>query len=482
MDEVIASLSEAGIMVVLNNHTTTSAWCCGFDTNSMWFTVGGTYPLSEQDWEGDWLMLANRYGHNPWVVAADLRNEVRTGPHGDSVIPLTPDWGGGGPRDWNRAAQSLGRRLIGTGVPWLIVVEGINWQGLIPLLGSGGRPHLQPVPEDPIQLIEAGRLVYGVHTYGYTGPEHTGNDQTSPRKRHYHDMPREELFRTFDQEFGFILESGFYYTAPVWLSEFGVGLGVPTYDPDHRPDQTWFANLAEYIKSKDLDFAYWPLNPDDYGLVHKDWSKVKDDDWRTPYLKQILSPSPTQVVQEPEVWTLLNLRKGDFWGDHDLQSGEEPEDWLPGATKAACPRNQRVLGLSENNRALCGNPGASSRLAYPPSPYVVHAVHERPVGQHTAYDWATGMTKYECPRGYLVSGLTKHWWGLSGIRCHKPENLSPKSCETLWFDKADHRNSVSGGDFAVKSRKGQCRDFEYLAGVAQKDGTPKALLCCKAGL
>src|SRR5260370_41324997 len=45
-DRVVDALTSAGIMVVLNNHTTHPMWCCNLDTDGLWYTS----DYSEQQW------------------------------------------------------------------------------------------------------------------------------------------------------------------------------------------------------------------------------------------------------------------------------------------------------------------------------------------------------------------------------------------------------------------------------------------------
>jgi endoglucanase len=49
-NQVIAALTAAGIMVVLDNHNSNAEWCCGNDGNTLWYN--STYP--ESSWLADW--------------------------------------------------------------------------------------------------------------------------------------------------------------------------------------------------------------------------------------------------------------------------------------------------------------------------------------------------------------------------------------------------------------------------------------------
>ena len=52
----------------------TAGWCCSYgDGNGMWYTP--EYP--EEVFFDHWFWMAERYRHNPLVIGADLRNEIR---------------------------------------------------------------------------------------------------------------------------------------------------------------------------------------------------------------------------------------------------------------------------------------------------------------------------------------------------------------------------------------------------------------------
>jgi hypothetical protein len=108
----------------------------------------------------------------------------------------------------------------------------------------------------------------------------------------------------------------------------------------------------------------------------------------------------------------------------------------------------------------------------------IQAVNETSDRSHNTGDWAGGFTKYECPANYYAAGFTRHWWGTSGVMCVKSNHPLTGACRTVWFDRGDNRSSLRGGDWASGSYKGQCSDTEYVAGIAQRNGSASALLCC----
>eukprot|EP00928_Gymnodinium_smaydae_P039361 TRINITY_DN26905_c0_g1_i1.p1 TRINITY_DN26905_c0_g1~~TRINITY_DN26905_c0_g1_i1.p1 ORF type:complete len:492 (+),score=92.18 TRINITY_DN26905_c0_g1_i1:144-1478(+) len=73
-----------------------------------------------------------------------------------------------------------------------------------------------------------------------------------------------------DSEWGFCLDEDI---CPVWLSEFGCNV-------NNVYEMSWFREICNYLKKKNADFAYWPLNvgpksdggDECYGLLTNDWS------------------------------------------------------------------------------------------------------------------------------------------------------------------------------------------------------------------
>ncbi len=303
-DYTVKALTDAGIAVILNNHTTTAEWCCNYDFNGLWHhqsIYSRNYSQTSRMWEEDWAMLANRYKNNPSVVGADLRNEVRTARLADTYLPSFPNWGKGGDNDWHQAAQNAGNAIHKVNPNLLIIVEGINWTGIANFYGivsecmMGGRPVLAPIRNLPIRLNQPNKVVYSAHQYHFTGPKNTGARQFSGSNPTYGDLDQSTLRSVIHDEWGYVLESGKDYTAPVWLSEFGIS---PWASP---VEQGWFVRLVDYLIENDVDFAFWPLNGNDsWGLVSSDWSHILKDDWRYPHMRRLLDapvrPLGTSVI------------------------------------------------------------------------------------------------------------------------------------------------------------------------------------------
>ena len=73
-DATVKSLTDAGVMVILNNHMSNAGPCCSdTDGNGMWYN----YYYPEDIWYDILAGLTRRYKDNKLVVGNDLRNELR---------------------------------------------------------------------------------------------------------------------------------------------------------------------------------------------------------------------------------------------------------------------------------------------------------------------------------------------------------------------------------------------------------------------
>jgi endoglucanase len=127
-DTIVQKLTNAGIFVLLNNHSTTTHWCCNYDFNGLWFGKNPYYSQTSEQWIADWQMMATRYADNSKVIGADLRNEVRPLRMQHIPLPKNPNWGRKNKRDWHKYATLAGNAIHAVNPRLLIVVEGINAQ------------------------------------------------------------------------------------------------------------------------------------------------------------------------------------------------------------------------------------------------------------------------------------------------------------------------------------------------------------------
>ncbi|KUJ67103.1 glycoside hydrolase [Streptomyces albus subsp. albus] len=481
-DAVVAALTEDGFAVILNNHTNTSRFCCAIDGNERWNSSQST-----RQWTDDWVFMARRYRGNDRVVGADLYNEVRRDVLDD------PNWGLGDEHDWYAAAEQAADRIhTEADRDLLIIVEGINWTG-IPLDGlPHGRPVLTPVRTLSHTLLVSGKLVYSAHFYGYTGPRHTGatgmGETHDPR---YQDLSRDDLHAALRDEAFFVTdESGRHFTAPLWISEFGVGSGETG-----AAARTWFGTFTQYLADHDADFAYWPLvgwSADAQGRPAGDeWALLRYDadghrtgildgpDWRADAWNRLrTAPERSGPVPSVDNWHMLATDHADAVRSLRTRAGG---DWDSGARKAVCPDGERLLGVSHTQgHGLCTDTGTGGDLrATEDGQTVVRDERYVPAGG----DWASGYTKLQCPRGQFLIGYSVRGAAVSAALCVPARRSLGTGERTVWFDRGDNRPSADpGGEFAYGTYKGECAPTEYAAGIAFTTrvghlGRPDALLC-----
>ncbi len=255
LDRLVEGARARGLKVILDRHQPTSS-----GRTALWYTT----DVPEERWIADWRMLAARYRGNDTVIAVDLANE----PHG----PAT--WGTGDHMtDWRLAAERAGDAVLDANPYLLVFVEGIeNYQ--TDHFWWGG--NLDGVRTAPVRLRIPNRVVYSPHDYGpYVSDQPWFHAPTFPRN-----LPQE-----WDQHWGYIQEQGI---APVVVGEFG------GWSFGSDPDGQWQRALLDYLRSRDIGFVVWALNPtwDTGGIFHGDWQSV-DSSKQAAYHPLLAAPLDT---------------------------------------------------------------------------------------------------------------------------------------------------------------------------------------------
>jgi endoglucanase len=247
LEIIVAEARTQGLTILLDNHSLAN----DAYTEDLWFNA--TY--SEDQWVQLWRDMATRFGDDPNVVGADLKNE----PHGSA------QWGTGTADDWRRAAERGGAAVQAIAPHWLIVVEGV--QGPVPgqqLPSHWWGGNLEAAGAYPVRLPVANRLVYSPHEYGPS----------------VHDQPwfalspsamAQELERRWTLGFGYLVDQD---VAPVLVGEFG---GKTIADPS-TTEGRWFDQFADYMAAKGISWTFWSWNPnssDTGGLLTGDWRTVE---------------------------------------------------------------------------------------------------------------------------------------------------------------------------------------------------------------
>lgn len=247
LDQVVAALSNAGIMVILDNHMSNAGWCCSTtDNNELWYN--STY--SQADWIADWQTMAQRYQGNPWVIGADLRNEPRS--------PAT--WGGSASTDWHAAAQLGGNAVLAVNPGLLIFVEGVSYAG-----------DLSGVASLPVQLTVTNHLVYEAHDYGFWYS--SGFTSYS------------NYVNTITPKWGYLVTGA--NPQPLWIGEFGTCDTANTCVSSTNATDLgyWFNAMTSFLADYGVDWSYWAINgttesgnsggfgtPETYGVLTPTWN------------------------------------------------------------------------------------------------------------------------------------------------------------------------------------------------------------------
>ncbi|MBS1805007.1 MAG: cellulase family glycosylhydrolase [Acidobacteria bacterium] len=256
MDAVVSALANAHIMVILDNHVSRADWCCSeTDGNGLWYNAD--YP--EDHWLADWKTIAHRYRNQPWVVGADLRNELRSG----------AAWGGSDPKlDWHAAAERGGKAVLSGNPRLLIMVEGPEYS-----------TNLSGFDKLPVHLPIAHRLVYSPHAY---------HDQKHPFKT------VDEMKQGYEARVGYLMHA--QPAVPLWIGEFGTCQKL-----DCGANSDWFRLFIQLLQHNDqLSWSYWPLNGNQSSGMTRKYDAVETYGLLSPDYKSIAAPEIVNLLHTIE--------------------------------------------------------------------------------------------------------------------------------------------------------------------------------------
>jgi endoglucanase len=256
MDAVIDALARARIMVILDNHVSRADWCCSeTDGNGLWYNA--EYP--EAAWLSDWQRIVRRYRKQPWVIGADLRNELRNG----------AAWGGSDPaHDWHAAAERGGKAVLSANSNLLVMVESPEYS--TNFTGFDKLPVRLPIPH---------RLVYSPHGYY--------NEQ-------YNFSNYEELRQAYDARAGFLLHAT--PVVPLWIGEFGT-----CQDLNCGANSAWFRLFIQYLQQHpELSWSYWPLNGTQSSGITRKFNDVETFGLLSTDYQHIAAPELLRLLQTIE--------------------------------------------------------------------------------------------------------------------------------------------------------------------------------------
>ncbi|CAD7947965.1 unnamed protein product [Amoebophrya sp. A25] len=145
-DRTVEVLTQRKIMVFLNNHVSSSGWCCSIDDGEgLWYTS----RWSERDWIRSLVAVTLRYKNNNYVVGHDIRNEIRPS------MGLSPTWFSADRyAAWAPAALRASLEIEKVHPKHLIVVSALYF-GMF----------LCDVDKFPVHELLPGKVIYAVHAY-----------------------------------------------------------------------------------------------------------------------------------------------------------------------------------------------------------------------------------------------------------------------------------------------------------------------------
>lgn len=258
---VIDSLYEHGVYTILDNHVSRASWCCGLtDGNGWWDSAAGYNEWNSRyfhtgDWRAGLEAMARFASSHPGVVGMSLRNELRP-------FPLLQDMNDHD--DWYRLVTQAAQTVHAANPDVLIIVG-----------GSQSATDLSFIKGRPLDTSSwAGKHVWEFHAYSFT--------VTYPNPTHSCLVADTE----YGAQNGFVLTQNEAYTAPLFLSEFGVGMtgGSAANRGIADGDAQYLTCLVSYMESNDAEWALWAIQgsyyvrsstvdyDESFGVLTHDWS------------------------------------------------------------------------------------------------------------------------------------------------------------------------------------------------------------------
>ncbi|ETS79958.1 hypothetical protein PFICI_07487 [Pestalotiopsis fici W106-1] len=266
---VIDALWERKVMTVLDNHVSKASWCCNLDDGNGWWDEAQAYVASNsrffntQNWLDGLAAMATFATSHPGVVAMSLRNEPRPYPVLQDVFD--------GHGAWYNFMQQGGERVHEANPDVLVLVGGTQSTQDLAFLKAKNLDY----------SAWAGKHVWEMHAYEFSVTYAAAGDNCDAKQA---------LYGLFD---GFVLAQGEAYTAPLFLSEFGVDLTTGPNNGLTDAGQTFYDCIKQYMTGNDMDWALWAIQGSYYarngatdveetwGFMNKDWTGVRNENFYT---------------------------------------------------------------------------------------------------------------------------------------------------------------------------------------------------------
>ncbi|GMH72328.1 hypothetical protein TrRE_jg5932 [Triparma retinervis] len=146
------ALTDAKLMVFLNNHNSIAAWCCNADSED---GIWSNDAYDAEQWMESLVFLAEYYKNDKYVIGMDLRNEIHDVKSKQRFIT----WGESEDidNDWKYATEVASKRIYEVNQDWLIIVSGLCFSfDLRSMVGN-----LPSIPQER-------KLVWTTHYYSFS--------------------------------------------------------------------------------------------------------------------------------------------------------------------------------------------------------------------------------------------------------------------------------------------------------------------------
>ncbi|PWA68964.1 ricin B, lectin domain, Glycoside hydrolase, family 5 [Artemisia annua] len=252
--EVVSSLNDNNVMIILDNHLSKPGWCCNDNDGNGFF---GDLYFDPQVWIKGVTRVATMFRGYTNVVGMSLRNELR-GRRQDV-------------KTWYKYMQKCAEWVHAANPDVLVILSGLNYD-----------LDLSFLQKNPVKLSFNNKLVFEAHWYGFSDGDDwvTGNSNEVCGR----------VIDTMKTNAMFLLDQGY----PLFISEWGVDQRG-TNENDNRYLNCFLGWAAEH----DLDWALWSLvgsyyyregvvgMEEFYGVLNWNWHETRN----SSFLKKI---SPLQ--------------------------------------------------------------------------------------------------------------------------------------------------------------------------------------------
>ncbi len=326
-DDVVKELTDAGLLVILDDHSTDAmepesaagglknksdggCTCDSEDGNGLWWAGYGSQYFSTttrptvagesetidsantsegtQHWISDWETVIG--GLEPavreHVVGADLRNEPRdVCVNKEKELLVNGEYREKNPEESFSNCQHTPYSST-RGLTWTNTASGFNWSAAAARAGRALHrldPSLLIMVEGPDNSTNFTEVTGSISSSGLSTPliealqgrvvysphdyswDASNYGSTASCPKTIKPENKSQLDCLLGNNWGYLITEEKPYTAPVWVGEFGTDVA----NPKLGETGTWFANFIEYLKSNGMSWSYWQLfqPADDFSVL-----------------------------------------------------------------------------------------------------------------------------------------------------------------------------------------------------------------------